>query len=389
MRVERFRVTVAIALACAAVAVSSFGQRAAAQIPPFQPFIYSGNATAEGAPVPDGFTITAHILDVSSEPVVVENGRYTALTLLPPNSSYFDEQITFVLTELVTATAPDGSVLTDIFKGSGVPVSKRNFDLNFPSLPEPTPTPTPISPTPTETPVVAMPSVYSGALIIAGGTVPENATLVARIGEYESLPALIDGETFRSLVVDPQDTGLFGAPVEFHLNGVAARSEDRYKSGVSVSGFDLIFVGLPTPTITPTPAPTRTPTPTATATPHPTETPTPEPTPTRERFITLTPTPPPTPSPTQTPVPTATAAPSPTASPTPPPPSPELAAAQLPTPLPLATTASETEGSGGGCFAAREVPFAAGVGNALLLFAPLGFAVALRQTGGGRRSRRK
>ena len=91
-------------------------------------------------------------------------------------------------------------------------------------LPEPTPTPTPIPPTPTPTPVVTDPGVFSGMIVVAGGSVPSEAMLVARVGDYESPPASIQGENYRNLVVDPQDGSYVGQPIEFYLNESKSRT---------------------------------------------------------------------------------------------------------------------------------------------------------------------
>ncbi|MCH8247894.1 MAG: hypothetical protein IH951_16030, partial [Bacteroidetes bacterium] len=150
---------------------------------------------------------------------------------------------------------------TDTFVVSGVPALKSNFALSFPAPPTPTPTATPVPPTATPTPLAALPALYSGFVIVAGGTVPDRPELVARIGDYQSLPASIDGEQYRNLVVDPDDIGLVGQTVEFFLNGVKARNTDAYESGKVDRDFDLVFIGLPTPTATPTVTPTSTPVP--------------------------------------------------------------------------------------------------------------------------------
>ena len=363
-------------LATIAAAVSVAG--VAAQALPFQAFIYSGKVTAGGISAPEGSSVTAHVLDYSSQPVAVKDGRYSALTILPPGNSYLNKPVTFMLNGVVTATALDGSPLTDTFKAFGVPTSKRDFDLAFPPLPAPTATPTA---TPTPTPIVALPSVYSGLVIVAGGAVPEEATLVAKMGEYESLPAVLDGDTYRNLVVDPGDLYRVGQTVEFYLNGVKSRNTNAYESGVSVRDFDLVFVGLPTPTPTftptqvpPTPTPTRTPTPTATATP--TATPTLSPTPTVESAPTRVPFATPTFTPTAAPTDTPTAVPT--------------ASAVLPAPAappPLPTAAAAPEETGGSCFAADGVPLSAAVANLLMMGAPLGLIAGVKRAGGTRRRR--
>ena len=367
-----------VGLAVAFVGLLS-AQSAEAQVPPFQPYIYSGGAVAAGAPVPDGYTVTAHVLDYTSEPVAIKDGRYSALNVLPPSDSYVNKTVTFRLGGVIATE-------TDTFRAAGVPFSKRDFDLRFPQLPAATPTPTPIPPTPAPTPQVALPSAYSGLIIVAGGSVPEGAQLVARIGEYESLPAVIEGDTYKNLVVDPNNFALVGSTIEFYLNDFPSRSTAPYTSGALVRDLDLIFVGLPTPTPTPTSAPpTRTPTPTLTptptATPVPTDTPvptaTPSPTPAQIFF----------PSPTHTP--TATATPEPTEVPTAAPPPEPTAAGPGTTepPEPVPTLPALEEPSGGGCLAGGSLTASAAVANLLLLGAPLGLVAVLKRSGKPRNRR--
>ena len=97
------------------------------------PWTYNGTATAAGAAVPDGYFITAGIDDYRSRPAVVKNGRYT-LTL-GPGSDYSGKTVNFYIGNTQAAE-------TDRYTGGGL-VIKRDFDLTFPVLPEPTPTPTP------------------------------------------------------------------------------------------------------------------------------------------------------------------------------------------------------------------------------------------------------
>jgi hypothetical protein len=341
----------AVAAALAGAGTLATEEAGAQTIPTLS--IYSGAATADGQPVPDGFLVTAKISDYVSQPVAVSNGRYTALNVSPPDDSYKDKTITFHL----------GSVQaeeTEIWVGGSLTL-KSDFDLTFPALPEPTPTPTP---------VVAQPAVYGGSLIIDGGSVPASATLVARVGQYQSNSAVIDGETYRSLVVNPIGLEATGQPVEFFLNGIKSETTDLFEPGSFKLDFSLVFVGLPTPTPTSTPVP-----PTATPTPVPPTTATPMPTPVPP---TATPTlVPPTATPMPTPVPpTATPTPVPptaTATPTPVPPTPTTAPAVLTATAVAAAPSPTPTPSGGGCFSTfGQAPAMAGLGNVLLLLAPLG-----------------
>ena len=100
---------------------------------------------------------------------------------------------------------------------------------------------------------------------MAGGTVPEGAILVARLGEYEA-PALLGADdTYRNLVLAPGDASLIGQNVEFFLDGIKSVTTDVYTGAKAVDGFDIVFVGFPTATPTPTatPVPTATPMPTS------------------------------------------------------------------------------------------------------------------------------
>ena len=287
----------AAVLLLAGAALALEPRTAAAQSPPPAPTVYSGTATAGGAPVPDGYRIVARVVanvgTYQSDPVTVRGGRYGSLEVSPPGVAFSGRPVTFHLGDVQ-------AMETGAYRSAGRPEIKTGFNLTFPSVPEPTPTPPPVPPTPTVKPVQALPGVFSGTIVVAGGTVPAEAVLVARIGSYESLPASIQGESYRNLVVDPGDTSALGQPVEFFLNGVKSRNDVSYESGMQRHDFDLVFTGLPTPTPTVTPVPpTATPEPTATPTPVP-PTPTPEPTATP-------PLPTATPVPTSTPEPTATA----------------------------------------------------------------------------------
>lgn len=372
----------------------------------YQAFIYSGAATVDGQPVPDGFEITAHVLDYSSGPVTVKNGKYSGLSIWPCLSEYVIEVVRGkeIVTTLcvsddqylkqIVSFRLDGTIVTadetDKFVANGVPWRKNNFNLTFPNLPVPTPTPTPVLPTPTSTPVppaptatpilptatptptatpsVALPAIYSGAVVVAGAMVPQNAELVARIGEYQSLPAVIREELYKNLVLDPDDPALIGSDVAFYLNGVKSRTIHTYQSGASEKSLDLIFIGLPTATPVP---PTATPV-LPTATPM-----SPSATPVPPSATPLPPTPTPTPTPMPpTPTPTATATPvPPTATPMPPKPTP---------------TVSATDGvSATGCLAGGNITSTAATANLLLLGGPLGLVAVLKISHRSRRKRRE
>ena len=337
MRRTAWLAGIAGALIVAAIFAAVLPDSSNAQGLPPPPTIYSGAATAEGAPVPDGLLISARVGSYQSEPVAIKNGRYTALTVGPGDATFSGKTVTFHL---------DGvqALRTDTYIAGGLPTVKLNFGLTFPKLPEPTPTPTPEptnTPVPTPTPMVALPAVYSGFIAIARAEVPEGATLVARIGQYESPRALIEGDEYKSLVVDPDDFNLLGDTIEFFLNGVQSKTTDIYRSGSFNRDFDLVFIGVPTPTPVP-PTPTPTPLP-----------PTPMP-------PMATPTPPPTATPTATPVP-----PTPTAT------------AVIVSPE---TTPTPEPSGGGGCSPSPgHTPALAGLGNILFLLAPLALIAGYRR----------
>ncbi len=292
-----------VVLAIVAGSALSLVPRAEAQALPPMPAVFSGSITASGSPVPDNFFITAKVGDYESDPAYIVDGRYSNLSVVPPTSSYLNRPITF---HLGPATADEGATYIGLSFFPG-------FDLTFPFLADPTPTPTPtpdldVSPTPTSMPTTPTPvaptlgpAVFSGFIVVAGGRVPDNARLVARLGSYESLPAFIDGDEYVALL-DPDDPALLGETIEFFLNDVKSRTTAIYEGAGSNRDFDLVFLGLPTPTPTATPVP-----PTATPTPTPTPTATPVPATATSTPVPPTATPTATNTPTASPTPTATA----------------------------------------------------------------------------------
>ena len=338
----------------------------AQEIPPL-PTVFSGSVTVGGSPAPDGLIVVGRIgTAYESAPVVTDGGGYANLVVGPIDSSLIGDATTFHL----------GGLTAD----QSVPYSPGSidlsFDLTFPPLPTPTPTPTATAtntPTATATPEVARPAIFEGNVVVAGSSVGEGATLYARIGAYESHPALIVDGVYRSLVVDPGNISFVGQVIEFVLDGVVSRTTAIYQSGEFEREFDLIFFGLPTPTPSPTPT---------SASPTATNTATPTPTPTHSPTPTATPSPTPTLSPTPTPTPTTP----PTATPTTPPtatPSPVPQVEPTATAVPIEPTATPTpaeEGLFGGCSAPADgVPITAGLANFLLLLLPVGALAAYRR----------
>ena len=366
---------------------------------PLIPMSFSGTATLVGGGViPDCTFIYAKVGDEVSRFVPVVGGVYTSLSIGASDSSALDLQVTFHLADDVVAAETAPYFFTQFPPDPLTHSIKRGFSLTFPHLVTPTATPTSTSvplgpatatplpsadtPTPTPTPLTAEPAVYlGGPIVVVGMLVPEGAQLVARIGnDYTSLPALISGQTYVSLVVDPKSSSFIGRTVEFYLNGVKSSNTDIFESGALRPGFPLTFVGFPTPvppTATPVP-PTATPVP-PTATPVPPDTPTPVP-PTATPVPPDTPTPIPTLRPTRTPFPTQTATPipptatlvPPTSTPVPP----------TSTPAPTATATPEPSGGFISCNRSGDdeaTPTPAAAANLLLLVAPLGAAYAARR----------
>ena len=307
-------------------------------VPPI-PMILAG--IAEGAP--DGYSVIARITHgvvvYETQPSVVKDGRYL-LTVAPPHSGFINGEVTVSL---------EGVVANERISHSPG-ASHFNFNLTFPEIPVATLTPTPVP---------VLPATYSGTITIAGIAVNADMSLVARVGDYISPPAVIaeNGE-FTNLVILTEDASLIGMPVEFFLEGEASTppAHGVFEPGERVY-LDLVFGSVP---------PTETPTPTETPVP-PTETPVPTATP--EPTATPVPTDTPTPVPTHTPVPpTATSTPvPPTHTPVP------LTSTPVPTStsLPVVEVAPEEEEPSGGCLVAGRIGFGQAAANMLMLFAPL------------------
>ena len=324
-------VAVAFALTAARDHVSAQG------LPP-APVTYSGTAMAGGAPVPDGYVITARIDDYLSQTVPVKDGFY-AVQVAPPETRHVGRGITFLIGE-------EPANETDAYRPLGHPTFRRNFNLTFGRLPAITPTPTPTAtPTPesggqpvgppTQTPTesgIPNPSSYSGRLSAAGAEIPVGAVLVAWIGSYASEPALVQGDSYSSLVVAPPDATFVGRQIEFFLDGIRSSTTKTFTGGELIENFLLVFSGFPTPTPVPaaaTPTPTRVPPTPVPPTPVP-------PTPVPPTPVPPTPVPPTSVPPTPVPptsVPPTVVPPTPVP-PTPVPPTPVPPTVVPPTPVP-------------------------------------------------------
>ncbi len=357
-------------------------------VPPI-PIVYAGTVLVAGSTPPDGLTLTARTEGgYEAEPVPIVGGRFTGLTIELQHSNQLGRSATFYL---------DGEVPSNQTVKL-VPLGGETIRLTFPRLPTPPPTPTPTptpAPTSTPTPRPTLPAVFSGPIVVPGGTVSQDAVLIARVGDYRSIPAVISGNSYLNLVIAPNDVDLLDKEITFLLNGVEASKKEVYESGRIAQNHTLVFLGVPTPTPTPTMTPTPTPVPTSTPTATPTSTPTPVPTSTPTPVPptstptpvppTSTPTPVPTSTPTPlpptstpTPVPTNTSTPVPTGTPTPlPPTSTPLPTISPPTAVPTATPARAGDESG-------VIVFAVAV--AVVALAAIGgiayYVVAGRITGG-------
>ena len=317
-----------------AFALTAARDHASAQGLPPSSVTYSGTATAGGAPVPDGYVITARIGDYLSQPIEIRDGNYVGLQVAAPTTAHVGRDITFLIGD-------EPANEKDAYHPTGTP-SFKSLNLTFGRLPSVTPTPvatatptaeageTPVAP-PSPPPGGGVPnaSTYSGRLSAAGAEIPEGMELVARIGSYASEPALIKGDSYSGLVVNPADATLVNGEIEFFLSGIRSATTATFRGGEFIENFTLVFFGFPTPTpaapaATPTPTPTRVPPTPGPPTPVP-PTPVP-PTPVPPTPVPATPVPP-TPVP---PTPVAATAVPPTAEP----PTPVPPTAEPPTPVP-------------------------------------------------------
>lgn len=178
----------------------------------------------------------------------------------------------------ISESAPPGSLAgtIDIESNGGlksIKVSARVLALPTPTVgiatvlarliptatPAPTATPRPIpSATPTPAPLEAM--VLSGRINIRnGGVFPDDAKLVAKIGDHISPPAAVDGGSYSSLVVIPTDRSDIGKTIEFYLGDARATLTTPliYFQGGAIR-LDLTFSAMPTATAVPRPEPTPT-----------------------------------------------------------------------------------------------------------------------------------
>ncbi len=103
--------------------------------------------------------------------------------------------------------------------------------------------------------------IYYGEATVGGEPAPDGHTIVGRVGDYESNPAIVSGGRYAALSV-AAEASLNGQTVTFFLGDVQADQTDTYQPhGIPVikTGFDLTFSALSEPTPAPTAIPTNTP----------------------------------------------------------------------------------------------------------------------------------
>ena len=81
--------------------------------------------------------------------------------------------------------------------------------------------------------ITARPAIYSGPVVVAGGRVPQDAELTARVGDYESIRKYAFTGDIYQLVVEPESIEYNGQIVEFYLNGHKSVSLDRLRERLS------------------------------------------------------------------------------------------------------------------------------------------------------------
>lgn len=225
-------------------------EAAGGSLPPW-PLIYTGNVYIGGEPAPDGVFVVGVIGEYNSIPVEVKDGRVVGMAVGPPDVTFFGQTIRF---ELRSGDQVSIAEETDLFTNLVSPTLRKDFHLNFPGFPTPTPLPTatptatplPTStPLATATPIVVGPVVYNGVVVVSAGAIPENSTLTARIGGYESRAVPVTGGEFISLILDVNDPLLTNKEVTFYLNGFLSRTTAIYSVGDTIRNVDLIFMDLP------------------------------------------------------------------------------------------------------------------------------------------------
>ena len=105
----------------------------------------------------------------------------------------------------------------------------------------------------------SIPAFFSGTATVGGLLVPDGQVIIARVGNYESDPAVVSNGTF-DLVVAPPDSSLINQKLSFFLGGqIEANRTVNFVPALVDLDFDLTFPKLPDPTPTPTAIPTATP----------------------------------------------------------------------------------------------------------------------------------
>ncbi|MYA62634.1 MAG: hypothetical protein F4X94_08700, partial [Dehalococcoidia bacterium] len=121
--------------------------------------------------------------------------------------------------------------------------------------------------------------IYFGSASVNGEPAPDGQPIIARVGDYESKPAIVTQGRYESLSVSAS-ASLTGQTISFLLGDVPADQTDTYQPhGIPVikTGFNLTFSSLPEPTPLPTPIPADTPIPVPTQPSAPIQAPEPTP----------------------------------------------------------------------------------------------------------------
>ena len=145
----------------------------------------------DGSEVPDGLLVFARIgNEYETERVATENGT-AFVKIVPGNPALVGRSVVVWID-----TVP---IDQELVYSPGA--NNLNFLVTIPNLPIPTATPTRVP---------VRPAVYSGTVTIAGARVQSGMELVARVGDYESFPANLEGAEFTGLVIITTDESLVG-----------------------------------------------------------------------------------------------------------------------------------------------------------------------------------
>ena len=259
--------------------------------PPLLPMVFSGDVTIKDGKSSDNQVLVAQILDnnnsvlFTSQSTIVKNNQYIALTVGPldsvvigknvkftfmcsdsPCKQYAEQVIPFQSAKvsfrytLVFETAPptkseleaaaakakaDEAAKQAALKAEAEAKAKAEAEAaESKAKADQAATTKPTIDTPDT--LKAYPSIYSGTIVVAGTNIPKNAQLKAKIDDYITGPALIDGNNFQNLVISPGDVKYIGKPIIFILNGIQSEpTKEIYESGKTLDQLTLAFIGLP------------------------------------------------------------------------------------------------------------------------------------------------